>query len=62
MLHKLCAGLVRPERDPIGAEWPVEVDETFVGGRTKGEDKGVNHKVLVAGADDVDLYRSCFLC
>ena len=32
MLHKLRAGMVRPERDRIGGEHPVEVDETFVGG------------------------------
>ena len=37
MLHKLRAGLVRPERDTIGDQYPVEVDESFVGGRTKGE-------------------------
>ena len=37
MLHKLRAAMVRPERDRIGAEWPVEVDETYVGGATKGE-------------------------
>ena len=35
MLHKLRAGLVRPERDTIGDQYPVEVDELFVGGRTK---------------------------
>lgn len=37
MLHKLRAGLVRPGRDAIGDQYPVEVDETLVGGRTKGE-------------------------
>jgi len=37
MLHKLRAAMVRPGRDPIGGEWPVEVDETFVGGATQGE-------------------------
>jgi hypothetical protein len=30
MLHKLRAGLVRPERDTIGDQYPVEVDESFV--------------------------------
>ena len=43
MLHKLRAGMVRPNRDCIGADWPVEVDETLVGGRTKGEGRGVHH-------------------
>lgn len=37
ILHKLRAGLVRPDRDLIGTDWPVEVDETLVGVRTKGE-------------------------
>jgi len=42
MLHKLRAGMVRPERDAIGSQYPVEVDETLVGGRTKGEGRGVH--------------------
>jgi hypothetical protein len=53
MLHKLRAGMVRPNRDRIGADWPVEVEETFVGGRTKGEGRGVHHKATVAGAIEV---------
>lgn len=53
MLHKLRAGMVRPNRDRIGADWPVEVDETLVGGRTLGEGRGVHHKVIVAGAIEV---------
>lgn len=36
MLHRLRAGMVRPDQDRIGAEWLVEVDETLVGGRTQG--------------------------
>jgi len=35
ILHKLRAGMVRPERDRIGGEHPVEVDECLVGGRTR---------------------------
>lgn len=50
MLHKLRAGMVRPERDTIGGEHPVEVDETLVGGRTRGEGRGKHHKVYVLGA------------
>jgi transposase-like protein len=50
ILHKLRAGMVRPNRDRIGTDWPVEVDETFVGGRTRGEGRGIHHKVIVAGA------------
>jgi transposase-like protein len=50
MLHKLRAGMVRPERDAIGFQDPVEVDETLVGGCTKGEGRGVHHKLTVVGA------------
>jgi transposase-like protein len=53
ILHKLRAGMVRPERDSIGAEHPVEVDECFVGGATRGEGEGVHHKTLVVGAVEV---------
>jgi len=53
ILHKLRAGLVRPDQDSIGDEWPVEVDETLIGGKTKGEGRGVHHKVTVAGAIEV---------
>lgn len=53
ILHKLRAGMVRPERDAIGSQHPVEVDETLVGGRTKGEGRGVHHQAAVAGAIEV---------
>lgn len=53
MLHKLRAAMVRPDRDPIGGNWPVEVDETFVGGATQGEGRGVHHKTLVAAIVEV---------
>ncbi len=53
MLHKLRAGLVRPERDAIGDQYPVEVDETLVGGRTKGKGRGVHYKATVVGAVEV---------
>ena len=58
MLHKLRAGMVRPERDRIGGEHPVEVDETFVGGATQGEGRGRHHKTLVAGAVEVRLRQA----
>lgn len=50
ILHKLRAGMVRPDQDRIGgrAGEHVEVDETYVGGRTRGEGRGVHNKVLVA--------------
>lgn len=53
MLHKLRAAMVRPDQDAIGGEWPVEVDETYIGGKTRGEGKGVHHKTLIAGAVEV---------
>ena len=45
ILHKLRAGMIRPERDPIGGEYPVEVDECFIG--------GTNNKTVVVGAVEV---------
>ena len=53
ILHKLRAGMVRPERDAIGAQYAVEVDEVLVGGRTKGEGRGVHHKAIAVGAVEV---------
>src|SRR5208283_1487651 len=49
------AGMVRPDRDRIGGRVNehVEVDETWVGGRTRGEGRGVHHKTLVACAEEV---------
>ena len=55
ILHKLRAGMVRPDQDRIGGrpENHIEVDETWVGGRTRGEGRGVHHKVLVSCAVEV---------
>ena len=53
ILHKLRAGMVRPERDAIGSQYPVEVDETLVGGRTRDQGRGVHPKATVAGAIEV---------
>jgi transposase-like protein len=50
ILHKLRMAMVRPDRDRIGGSFPVEVDETWVGGRTRGEGRGQHHKTLVVGA------------
>ena len=43
ILHKLRSGMVRPNQDRIGGQPKnhVEVDETWVGGRTRGEGRGV---------------------
>ena len=53
MLHKLRAGMVRPDRDSIGVPHPVEVDECCIGGRTRGEGRGVHHQTTVVGAVEV---------
>ena len=55
ILHKLRAGMVRPDQDRIGGKLGenVEVDETYVGGRTRGKGRGVHDMVLVAGAVEV---------
>lgn len=50
LLHKLRVGMVRPDQDRIGGDWSVEVDETLVGGKTRGEGRGVHHKTYVVGA------------
>jgi len=55
ILHKLRAGMVRHERDTIGGEHPVEVDECYVGGETRGEGRGTHHKATVVGAVEVRL-------
>ncbi len=55
ILHKLRAGMVRPDQDRIGGRpgEHVEIDETGVGGRTRGEGRGIHHKTLVAAAVEV---------
>jgi transposase-like protein len=58
ILHKLRAGMVRPERDCIGGEHAVEVDECLVGGRTRGEGQGVHHRATVFGAVEVRLRKA----
>src|SRR6202022_830601 len=53
MLHKLRAGMVRPDRDTIGTPHPVEIDECCIGGRTRGEGRGIHHQTTVVGAVEV---------
>jgi len=55
LLHKLRAAMVRRDQDRIGghAGQHVEVDETWIGGRTRGEGRGVHHKTLVVAAVEV---------
>lgn len=55
ILHKLRAGMVRPDQDRIGGRHGehVEADETWVGGRARGKGRGVHEKALVASAVEV---------
>jgi ISXO2-like transposase domain/Transposase zinc-ribbon domain len=59
ILHKLRAGMVRPDRDRIGGNLSrrdhVEIDETYIGGEVRGKGKGVHadEKTLVIGAVEV---------
>lgn len=55
ILHKLRAGMVRPGRDRIGgnAKESVEVDETLIGGATRGKGRGNHNKTLVAAAVEI---------
>jgi hypothetical protein len=52
ILHKLRSGMGTTS-GPIGGKCHVEVDETFVGGRTCGEGRGVTNQVRVIGAVEV---------
>jgi hypothetical protein len=59
ILHKLRAGMVRPNRDAIGGNLArgdhVEVDETYIGGEVRGQGKGPHEaeKTLVVAAVEV---------
>lgn len=56
ILHKLRAGMVRPDADRIGKPGSrdhVEIDETWIGGTTRGQGRGVHHQTLVAAAVEV---------
>lgn len=51
ILHKLRAAMVRPNADRIGGrDAVVELDETLVGGATRGEGSGRHHMIYVVGA------------
>lgn len=59
ILHKLRAGMVRPDRDriggAIGVRDHVEVDETYIGGSIRGEGRGphADDKSIVIAAVEV---------
>ena len=52
ILHKLRSGMATTS-GKIGARLHVEVDETYVGGRTRGKGRGVTDQVVVVGAVEV---------
>ena len=53
LLHKLRAAMVRPSRDKIGAEWPLELDIIFVGGETRSGVQGVTNQAPVILAVEI---------
>lgn len=52
ILHKLRSGMATTS-GRIGARTHVEIDETWVGGRTRGEGRGVHNQTCVIGAVEV---------
>jgi len=53
ILHKLRAAMVRPDRDKIGGEWPVELDVVFVGGKHKSGIQGKTDQTPVIIAVEI---------
>jgi len=53
MLHKLRSAMVRPNRDKIGEEWPLELDLVYVGGKTKSGISGKTSQTPVIIAVEV---------
>ena len=53
MLHKLRSTMVRPNRDKIGEEWPLELDIVYVGGKTKSGISGKTSQAPVIIAVEV---------
>jgi hypothetical protein len=53
ILHKLRDAMVRPGRDKIGSEWPIELDVVFVGGKTRSGVQGKTNQVPVVIAVEI---------
>lgn len=53
ILHKLRDAMVRPGRDKIGVEWPLEMDIVFVGGKHKSGIQGKTEKAPVIIAVEI---------
>lgn len=58
LLHKLRAIMVRPDRDKIGIEWPLELDIVFVGGKYKSGVQGVTDQAPVIIAVEIRQQES----
>jgi hypothetical protein len=57
ILHKLRSGMVRPDRDTIGGEYPVECDECLIGGNSRGMGRGKHDMTNVIAAVEVRLRK-----
>lgn len=53
LMHKLRSAMVRPDQDKIGAEWPLELDIAFVGGKHKGGRQGLTKQTPVIIAVEI---------
>jgi ISXO2-like transposase domain/Transposase zinc-ribbon domain len=53
ILHKLRAAMVRPGRDKIGIEWPIELDVVYIGGKHKSGVQGATYQVPVIIAVEI---------
>lgn len=53
LLHKLRGAMVRPGRDSIGAEWPLELDIIYVGGKYKSGVQGKTDQTPVVLAVEI---------
>lgn len=53
MLHKLRSAMVRPNRDKIGEEWPLELDVVYIGGKTKSGISGKTSQTPVIIAVEI---------
>lgn len=53
MLHKLRSAMVRPNREKIGEEYPLELDVVYVGGKTKSGISGKTSQTPVIIAVEI---------
>jgi len=53
LLHKLRAAMVRPGRDKIGTDWPLELDVVYIGGKTRSGIQGKTDQTPVVIAVEI---------